>query len=158
MGRFQSCFNFAFNSNLRQYSADNTVKLWDRRKLGATGESCCVHTFSLHTEALTTVQWCPDQKGVFASGGDDGYLNIWDASKIGAAQTPEQKKAGPPEMMFQHAGHRSGVRPAATAKHSPCFTEILQTAAMLYSLLFINTGSVFLERCQPTSVPISTRA
>jgi len=72
-------------------SADNTVKLWDRRKLGATGESCCVHTFSLHTEALTTVQWCPDQKGVFASGGDDGYLNIWDASKIGAAQTPVER-------------------------------------------------------------------
>ena len=90
-------------------SADTTVKLWDRRKLGADGAACCVHTFGLHAVAITSVQWCPDQRGVFASGDDDGYLNVWDVDRIGAPQTAEQKKAGPPEIMFQHSGHRAQV-------------------------------------------------
>ena len=90
-------------------SADRAVKLWDRRKLGATGDACCVHTFDAHTEGITTVQWCPDQRGVFASAAEDGYLNVWDAGKAGAPQTAEQKKTAPPELLFQHAGHRSQV-------------------------------------------------
>ena len=91
-------------------SADHTVKLWDRRKLArANGGDCCVHTFNLHTDAITTVQWCPDQRGVFASGGEDGLLNVWDVNKIGATQTPEREKAGKPEIIFQHAGHRSQI-------------------------------------------------
>jgi histone-binding protein RBBP4 len=90
-------------------SADATVKLWDRRKLGATGADCCAHTFVSHTEGITTVQWCPDQRGVFASGAEDGYVNVWDVHKIGAPQTPERKKSGPPEIVFQHAGHRTQV-------------------------------------------------
>ena len=93
-------------------SADTTVKLWDRRKLGGGGGAAaagCVHTFTSHSDGITTVQWCPDEKGVFASSADDGYLNVWDVCKIGAPQNPEQKKAGPPELIFQHAGHRSQV-------------------------------------------------
>jgi WD40 repeat protein len=73
-------------TNLTAPGSDNPT-LWDRRKLGATGKECCVHTFSLHTEGITTVQWCPDQKGVFASGAEDGYLNVWDVGRIGAPQT-----------------------------------------------------------------------
>ena len=34
---------------------------------------------------------------------------MWDCSKIGATQTAEQKKAGAPEILFQHAGHRSEI-------------------------------------------------
>ena len=90
-------------------SADSTVKLWDKRKLSGSGNACVVHTFSLHTEGITTVQWCPDQRGVFASGAEDGYLNVWDILKIGAPQTLEQQKNAPPEIMFQHAGHRTQV-------------------------------------------------
>jgi|TARA_B110000305_G_scaffold234136_1_gene291676 histone-binding protein RBBP4 len=91
-------------------SADSTVKLWDKRKLTATGDACVVHTFSLHSAGITTVQWCPDQKGVFASGAEDGYLNVWDITKIGkSGRTPEEAKNAPPEIMFQHAGHRTQV-------------------------------------------------
>ena len=90
-------------------SADTTVKLWDLRKLGGGGGGGSVHTFTSHTDGITTVQWCPDQRSVFASSADDGYVNVWDIDKIGATQNPEQKKAGPPELMFQHAGHRSQV-------------------------------------------------
>ena len=89
-------------------SADRAVKLWDRRKLGATGDACCVHTFDAHTEGITTVQWCPDQRGVFASAAEDGYLNVWDAGKAGAPQTAEQKKTAPPSCSFSTRG--TGLR------------------------------------------------
>ena len=90
---------------------DGCVKLWDTRKLGATGADCCVHTFSLHSEGITTAQWCPDRRGVFASGAEDGYLNVWDVNRVGAASatTPAREKSGPPEILFQHAGHRTQV-------------------------------------------------
>ena len=92
--------------------ADAAVKLWDRRKLAATGADCCVRTFSLHSEGITTAQWCPDRRGVFASGAEDGYLNVWDVNRVGAASattTPAREKSGPPEILFQHAGHRTQV-------------------------------------------------
>ena len=43
------------------------------------------HTFDAHTEGITTVQWCPDQRGVFASAAEDGYLNVWDVGRGGKA-------------------------------------------------------------------------
>ena len=99
--------------------ADSIVKLWDRRKLGAMGADCVVWSSptGLHTDGITTVQWCPDQEGVFASAGEDGYLNVFDRNRIGAEQTPEAKKIGPPELLFQHAGHRSSL---ADFHWNPC--------------------------------------
>ena len=100
--------------------ADAAVKLWDRRKLGATGADCCVHTFSLHSEGITTAQWCPDRRGVFASGAEDGYLNVWDVNRVGAeSETRERARSGPPEILFQHAGHRTQVSDFQWNPHDP---------------------------------------
>ena len=68
-----------------------------------------MHTFAMHKDAVTCVQWCPDQKGMFGSSADDGYLNVWDVNKIGAAQSAEKKKTAAPEIVFQHAGHKTSV-------------------------------------------------
>jgi len=99
--------------------ADSIVRLWDRRKLSSKGADCVVWSSpaGLHADGITTVQWCPDQDGVFASAGEDGYLNVFDRSRIGAEQTPEAKKLGPPEVLFQHAGHRSSL---ADFHWNPC--------------------------------------
>ena len=100
--------------------ADAAVKLWDRRKLGATGADCCVHTFALHSEGITTAQWCPDRRGVFASGAEDGYLNVWDVNRVGAeSETRERARSGPPEILFQHAGHRTQVSDFQWNPHDP---------------------------------------
>jgi len=32
---------------------------------------------------------------------------LWDVSKIGLEQTPEDQEDGPPELMFVHGGHTS---------------------------------------------------
>jgi len=34
--------------------------------------------FKHHTSAITTVEWSPDDSSVFASGGDDDQIGIWD--------------------------------------------------------------------------------
>ena len=100
--------------------ADAAVKLWDTRKLGATGADCCVHTFALHSEGITTAQWCPDRRGVFASGAEDGYLNVWDVNRVGAeSETRERARSGPPEILFQHAGHRTQVSDFQWNPHDP---------------------------------------
>jgi histone-binding protein RBBP4 len=46
---------------------------------------------------------------MFGSSADDGYLNVWDVNKIGAAQSAEKKKTAAPEIVFQHAGHKTSV-------------------------------------------------
>jgi histone-binding protein RBBP4 len=48
-------------------------------------------------------------KGILASSSEDAKVNIWDCSKFGARQSVDERKYGPPELMFQHAGHRSQV-------------------------------------------------
>jgi hypothetical protein len=44
------------------------------------------------------------------SASEDKRVNIWDITRLGARQGVEERKYGPPELMFQHAGHRFPVR------------------------------------------------
>ena len=56
--------------------------------------------------------------GVFASGGEDQLIAVWDLERTGetsaavaagAAADEEQQPGLPHQLMFQHAGHRSQV-------------------------------------------------
>ncbi len=56
--------------------------------------------------------------GVFASGGEDQLIAVWDLERTGetsaavaagASADEEQQPALPHQLMFQHAGHRSQV-------------------------------------------------
>ena len=55
--------------------------------------------------------------GLFASGGEDGVVCIWDLNRklsTGQGDAVEGIKARqtlPHELLFQHAGHQAGVRP-----------------------------------------------
>ena len=60
--------------------------------------------------------------GVFASGGEDQLIAVWDLERAretsaavaaGASADEEQQPALPHQLMFQHAGHRSQVISAA---------------------------------------------
>lgn len=37
-------------------------------------------TFKHHTEPVTTVEWHPSDSSVFASGGEDNQISLWDLS------------------------------------------------------------------------------
>ncbi|XP_070027407.1 WD-40 repeat-containing protein MSI4-like [Nicotiana tabacum] len=92
-------------------SADNTVRMFDRRNLTSGGVGSPIHIFEGHTAAVLCVQWSPDKSSVFGSSAEDGILNIWDYDKIGKMEDSAGRKAStsPPGLFFRHAGHRDKV-------------------------------------------------
>ena len=45
------------------------------------------------------VQWSPHNETILASSGTDRRLHIWDLSKIGEEQAPDDAEDGPPELL-----------------------------------------------------------
>ncbi|KAL6563294.1 WD-40 repeat-containing protein msi4 [Orobanche hederae] len=89
-------------------SADNTIRMYDRRNLSSGGVGSPVHIFEGHTAAVLCVQWSPAKASVFGSSAEDGVLNIWDHGKIGkmANQGGNSSSEG---LFFKHAGHRDKI-------------------------------------------------
>ncbi|XP_058753280.1 WD-40 repeat-containing protein MSI4-like isoform X2 [Vicia villosa] len=91
-------------------SADNSVRLFDRRSLTSNGVGSPIHKFEAHKAAVLCVQWSPDKSSVFGSSAEDGLLNIWDYEKVGKKIERAGKTINsPPGLFFQHAGHRDKV-------------------------------------------------
>ncbi|KAK8913677.1 WD-40 repeat-containing protein MSI4 [Platanthera zijinensis] len=59
-------------------SADNSVRMFDRRNLSSGGSGSPVYKFEGHSAAVLCVQWSPDKASVFGSAAEDGFLNVWD--------------------------------------------------------------------------------
>ncbi|PIN04788.1 hypothetical protein CDL12_22670 [Handroanthus impetiginosus] len=84
-------------------SADNTVRLYDRRNLTSGAGGSPIHKFERgHNAPVQCVQWSPSKASVFGSAAEDGILNIWDLRKIADPITPEG-------LFFRHTGHRGKV-------------------------------------------------
>lgn len=92
-------------------SADNTVHMFDRRKLNSRGVGSPVYKFEGHDAAVLCVQWCPDKSSVFGSCAEDGILNIWDTDKVGKTSDSADPTVSntSPGLFFRHAGHRDKV-------------------------------------------------
>jgi histone-binding protein RBBP4 len=88
-------------------SADNTVRLFDRRKLTANGVGSPIYKFEGHKAAVLCVQWSPDKSSVFGSSAEDGLLNIWDYDRV--SKKSDRAAKSPAGLFFQHAGHRDKV-------------------------------------------------
>ena len=82
-------------------SADTTVRVFDRRRVGAP-----LHVLVGHKAAVNVVQWCPDRIGVLASGSDDACVHVWDV-------------AAPEPLLFHHAGHMDVGGAVADLQWSP---------------------------------------
>ncbi|XP_044767701.1 histone-binding protein RBBP4-like [Neomonachus schauinslandi] len=86
-------------------SADKIVALWDLRNLKLK-----LHSFESHKdEILFQVQWLPHNETILVSSGTDRRLNVWNLSKIGEEQSPEDAEDGPPELLFIHGGHTAKI-------------------------------------------------
>uniref|UniRef100_A0A803P2V2 Histone-binding protein RBBP4-like N-terminal domain-containing protein n=1 Tax=Cannabis sativa TaxID=3483 RepID=A0A803P2V2_CANSA len=116
-------------------SADNSVRMFDRRNLTSGGVGAPIHKFEGHKAAVLCVQWSPDRSSVFGSSAEDGLLNIWDYEKIpvhaidhglatnsylctvndnycrlGRRLSMTSKKSSfSSGLFFQHAGHRDKI-------------------------------------------------
>lgn len=96
-------------NHLATGASNGTVRVWDTRKLTDP-----LKAFQQHSQPVLKVEWCPHTAGVFASAGEDRLLCIWDLSlgQPHQADTVAAKKAKlstPPELLFQHAGHRAPI-------------------------------------------------
>lgn len=67
-----------------------TIGLWDMRNLKVK-----LHVFHSHLDEVLQLSWSPHNEPVFASGGADRRVCVWDCSKIGLEQTPEDAQDGP---------------------------------------------------------------
>lgn len=55
------------------------------------------------------VEWAPFNESILGSCSSDRRVAIWDLSRIGMEQSPEDAEDGPPELLFLHGGHTSKV-------------------------------------------------
>nr|QKY15247.1 nucleosome remodeling factor (CAF1) [Polytomella parva] len=101
-----SCIAFnPFNDNiLATGSADNTVALFDLRFLSRR-----MHCFEGHQDEIFQIGWSSHQETIISSCGADRRVFVWDLSRIGDEQTPEDAEDGPPELLFIHGGHTSKI-------------------------------------------------
>jgi histone-binding protein RBBP4 len=117
--KYEPILSYPANTTDRWIS--QTIALWDLRNL-----SVKLHTFESHQEEVQQLAWSPTNETIFASSSGDRRINLWDVSKIGLEQTPEDQEDGPPELLFVHGGHTS--RPTDLA-WSPNEDWTLATAA-----------------------------
>lgn len=68
-----------------------------------------MHSFESHKDEIFQVQWSPHNETILASSGTDRRLHVWDLSKIGEEQSPEDAEDGPPELLFIHGGHTAKI-------------------------------------------------
>jgi histone-binding protein RBBP4 len=94
----------AFNSFNEYFVATGSsqgISLYDLRKLPAR-----LNLLSGHKDDVVCLEWSPHEKTVLVSASPDRRVFIWDVALMGS----ESKSATtPPELLFIHGGHSSGV-------------------------------------------------
>ena len=58
---------------------------------------------------MTSVKFSKLQANLLASAGNDRRVMVWDLSRFDKPQTEEEKRDGPPELLFIHGGHTSKI-------------------------------------------------
>ena len=61
--------------------------------------------FKHHTAPITSVEWHPNDSTVFAAGGSDNQITLWDlAVERDSESTIAEEPAVPPQLLFIHQG------------------------------------------------------
>lgn len=77
--------------------------MWDLRNLKLK-----LHSFESHKDKIFQVQWSTHNETILASSGTNCRLNVWDLSKIGEKQSPEDED-GPLELLFIRGSHTAKI-------------------------------------------------
>ncbi|KAE8737859.1 hypothetical protein FOCC_FOCC016671 [Frankliniella occidentalis] len=84
---------------------DGFLHIWDLRQFKA---GASVATFKHHTEPVTTVEWHPTEPTIFASGGADNQIALWDLAveRDSDSNQGEDLQDIPPQLLFIHQGQK----------------------------------------------------
>lgn len=91
-----------------------TIALFDIRNLKLK-----LHSLESHTDEILQIQWQPFNPTILASSSNDRRIMVWDLSRIGEEQSPEDAEDGPPELLFVHGGHTNKVPDFSWNKNDP---------------------------------------
>jgi len=87
---------------------DGHFRVWDLRSF-KSGQP--VADFAWHAEAITSIEWCPDQPSVIAASARDHQVTLWDMSLERDAEAEAQMAAEgipvpeiPAQLLFIHQG------------------------------------------------------
>lgn len=81
---------------------DGFLHVWDLRQFV---NKTPVATFKHHTAPVTTVEWLPSEHSIFASGGEDNQVALWDLSvERDSEDTSDEIQDLPPQLLFIHQG------------------------------------------------------
>jgi len=84
---------------------DGYLHVWDLRDFKSDS---AIATFKYHTGAISTVEWHPTDSSVFASGGEDDQIALWDlAVERDVEDDEEEIKEVPPQLLFIHLGQKA---------------------------------------------------
>jgi histone-binding protein RBBP4 len=83
---------------------DSTIAVWDLRNMSKP-----LSELLGHTDQVFKVEWSPLNESILGSCSADRRVALWDLSRIGQEQSPEDAEDGPPELLFLHGGHTSNV-------------------------------------------------
>lgn len=98
-----------FSSNLfAAAGTDNLVYLYDIRDV-----SNPLYAMTGHEDAVTAIEFDPNNDGILYSSGSDRRTIVWDLQEIGAEQTQDEIEDGSPEVLMIHAGHKTSINDIA---------------------------------------------
>ncbi|OII74635.1 WD40 repeat histone deacetylase subunit [Cryptosporidium ubiquitum] len=84
--------------------SDPVIALFDVRKMNRR-----LHSLNGHSGQINRLNFLLESESLLASASSDSTVSIWDLSKIGMEQRPDEAEDGVPELIFTHSGHTSPV-------------------------------------------------
>ena len=90
-----------------------------------------------HYKMVTTVQWFPEDSGMFITSGMDGTVKMWDANRLESG--PVEEFNFPDEQIFSH--HLNVTEDNVSSKKSPLPLVAVASASNHINLLDLKSGS-----------------
>ncbi len=121
---------------------DKTVRIWDSR--ARPDRACMVTVSSAHSSDVNVIDWNASEP-FLASGGDDGFLKVWDLRQV-QSDSPE-----PVAAFGHHRGpvtsvewHRSDATVLASSgaddQVNEFYTKIIRNIIYFFKGIFLSGG------------------